>query len=170
MKYCILFFLLLPIFTSAAEIPLEKGMIIKKSATIIPASYALVADTSFKKPLIIIDGKDIVIDFNNAILQDTTDIQQPDKFHGLAILIKKGSSNIILKNANIHGYKIAVLADSVFNLTIDKCNFSYNYRQQLHSNWKREDISDWLSFHHNEKNEWLRYGAGIYLTHCTKPS
>ena len=168
MKYCILFFLLLPIFTSAAEIPLEKGMIIKKSVTIIPASYALVADTSFTKPLIIIDGKDIVIDFNNAILQDTTNIQQPDKFHGLAILIKKGSSNIILKNANIHGYKIAVLADSVFNLTIDKCNFSYNYRQQLHSNWKREDISDWLSFHHNEKNEWLRYGAGIYLTHCNK--
>src|ERR1700750_370716 len=101
MKYCTVFFLLFPIFTSAAEIPLEKGMIINKSITIIPGNYFFSADTTFRKPLIIIDGKDIIVDFNNAILQDTTNIQQPDKFHGLAILIKKGSSNIILKNANI---------------------------------------------------------------------
>jgi parallel beta-helix repeat protein len=84
-------------------------------------------------------------------------------------LIKPGSKNITLRNANIHGYKVAVMADSVEKLTISNCNLSYNYRQQLHSNLVREDVSDWMSYHHNESDEWLRYGAAIYLKNCYKP-
>ena len=30
----------------------------------------------------------------------------------------------------------------------------------------REDLSDWMSYHQNEKDEWLRYGAGISLRRC----
>lgn len=168
MKFCIASLLLTPFFAAANNVPLTKGMIINSSVVVTSATYNIDADTSFKKPLLIIDGKNIVVDFNNAVLQGSNGTELPNQFHGIAILIKKGSSNIVLKNANIHGYKIAVFGDSVNNLTIDNCNFSYNYRQQLHSNWKREDISDWLSFHHNEQGEWLRYGAGIYLSHCRK--
>ena len=28
---------------------------------------------------------------------------------------------------------------------------------------EHESLVDWLSFHHNEKGEWLRFGAAIYL-------
>lgn len=145
---------------------LKKGMIITHSAVITKATYNLNADTSLKQPLIIIEGKNIVVDFNQSTLQGSNDADEPNKFYGLAVLIKKGCENITLKNANIHGYKVAVMADSVTNLVIDNNNFSYNYRQHLHSNIEREDISDWMSYHHNENDEWLRYGAGIYLKQC----
>ena len=31
---------------------------------------------------------------------------------------------------------------------------------------EREDFSDWLSYHHNDKDEWMRYGAAFYLKNC----
>lgn len=162
--------IVLPAFLFAqSTTPLTKGMIITHSVLITRANYHLNADTSLQQPLIIIDGKNITVDFNQSVLQGSNDVDEPNKFYGLAVLIKKGSENIIIKNANIHGYKIAIMADSVNYLTIDKDNFSYNYRQHLHSNLEREDISDWMSYHHNENDEWLRYGAGIYLKdsrHC----
>jgi hypothetical protein len=58
------------------------------------------------------------------------------------------------------------MAKNCINLRIENSNFSYNYRQQLQSSWLQEDVSDWMSYHHNEQDEWLRYGAGIYLKDC----
>ncbi|HXL56758.1 MAG TPA: right-handed parallel beta-helix repeat-containing protein, partial [Chitinophagaceae bacterium] len=169
MKHFILSLLIIvsPILLFAENVPLKKGMIITHSAVITKATYNLNADTSLKQPLIIIEGKNITVDFNQCILQGSNDVDEPNKFYGLAILIKKGSENIVLKNANIHRFKVAVMADSVSKLNINNSNFSYNYRQHLHSNPEREDVSDWMSYHHNENNEWLRYGAGIYLKQCS---
>lgn len=165
------FLILLAIFISASihalpEEVLTKGMVIKNSITITKQTYNLNADSSLSQPLIIIEGNNITVDFNNAVLQGSNDVHQPNEFYGLAILIKKGSHNISLLNANIHGFKVAVMVDGIDSLIIDHCNFSYNYRQKLYSNWQREDISDWMSYHHNENDEWLRYGAGIYLKDC----
>ena len=58
------------------------------------------------------------------------------------------------------------MARDVTNLVIENCDFSYNYRQHLNSTQEKEDISDWLSHHQNEKDEWLRYGAAMYLRDC----
>lgn len=170
MKFIALILSIFPLLLAAQQVPLKKGMLVNHSITIKNAAYQMDADTSLSVPLMVIEGNNIVVDFNNAILQSRSAVNRPNLFHGLAILIKKGSFNIILKNANIHGYKIAVMAEAVDRLTIENCNFSYNYRQQLHSNWQREDISDWMSYHHNENKEWLRYGAGIYLDHCNNAS
>lgn len=169
MKYfifCAYFLIITTALNASPGIRLQKGMIITSSVTIENTTYLLNADTSLQIPLITIEGKNITVDFSHATLQGSNDVSQPNAFYGLAILIKKGSQNIIVKNASIRGFKIAVMADSVTNLSISNCNFSYNYRQHLHSNWQREDISDWMSYHHNENDEWLRYGAGIYLKNC----
>ncbi|HWB24836.1 MAG TPA: NosD domain-containing protein [Chitinophagaceae bacterium] len=149
-----------------AQAPLVKGMVIAKSVIFARQQYLLNADTSLQKPLIIISGKNITVDFNDAVLQGSKDKDVPNLFYGLAVMVAPGSSNITILNAHIHGYKIAILADSVAGLHIYNSDFSYNYRQQLHSNWRREDVSDWQSYHHNEHGEWKRYGAGIYLTNC----
>ena len=109
----------------------------------------------------------ITVDFNKAELKGSNNKEWPNDFYGTAIIIK-GGKNITLKNANIHGYKVAVMGRDVENLIIQNCNFSYNYRQQLHSSRLEEDVSDWMSYHHNENDEWLRYGAGIYLRNCNK--
>lgn len=101
------------------------------------------------------------------VLQGSNDKTRPDEFYGVAIHVQPGSKNITIRNANIHGYKIAILADSVDRLTIENCDLSYNYRQELKSNRDREDISDWMSYHKNENQEWKRYGAGIYLNKCS---
>lgn len=163
---CCIFFLL-PL-TYANSVDLKAGMTITASITVTPKTYNLNGTPGITKPVIIIDGHDIIVDFQKSILQGSNDKTRPDEFYGLSILIKKGSKNITLKNAVIHGYKVAVLADSIENLTIDHCDLGYNWRQHLQSNLDREDISDWMSYHKNENDEWLRYGAAIYLKNCTR--
>lgn len=153
----------------AQSIELKAGMVIKTSATVQATKYFLNAPANNKEPLLTIEGNDITLDFNHAVLQGSNDKTRPDEFYGLSILIKKGSKNITIKNAEIHGYKIAIMADSVRNLTITNCDLSYNWRQHLQSNREREDISDWMSYHKNENDEWLRYGAAIYLKKCIQP-
>ncbi len=161
---CLLLLLCPPLFAESIE--LKAGMVIKTSVTINANRYLLNAAVDLKEPLLIIEGNDIVVDFNHAVLQGSNDKSRPDEFYGLSILVKKGSKNIVIKNAEIHGYKVAILADSVKNLTINNCDLSYNYRQHLQSNREREDVSDWMSYHKNENDEWLRYGAAIYLKKC----
>ncbi len=165
---CCLLFLLPNLY--ADPIDLKAGMKITASVTINPRTYNLNGLTKIDNPVILIEGHDIVVDFNHSVLQGSNDKNNPDEFYGLGILIKKGSSNITIKNAVIHGYKVAILADSTENLSIEHCDLSYNYRQHLQSNREREDVSDWMSYHHNEKDEWLRYGAAIYLRKCNKAS
>lgn len=166
--FSLLFFLHALYAVAAADIRLQPGMVIRQSAKIIQDRYELNANRDLKTALIEIEGNNIVIDFNSSVLQGSTDTDRPDDMYGLAIRIRKGSRNITIKNAAVHGYKIAILADSVENLTINNCDLSYNWRQQLKSNLTREDISDWMSFHKNENDEWMRYGAAIYLKNCRK--
>ncbi len=153
---------------NASTVELTSGMVVRSSVSFTAKKYYINAPKESGVPVLIIEGKNIVVDFNGAILQGSNDIGRPDDMYGLAICIKKGSENILIKNANIHGYKIGILADSVRNLTIDQSDLSYNWRQHLQSNRLREDISDWMSYHNNENDEWLRYGAAIYLKNCNK--
>ena len=147
------------------EKPISKGLKISKSVKFQKQTYKLDADTSLNKPIIVIEGNNIIVDFNNSTLKGSNSKKYPDQFFGVAIFVK-GGKNITIKNLKAKGYKIALLAKNVTNLTIDNCDFSYNYRQHLNSTQEKEDISDWLSHHQNEKDEWLRYGSAIYLRDC----
>jgi len=147
------------------EKPLTAGMQINRSVRIKKAIYQLDANTLKNTPVIIIEGKNITIDFNNAELRGSRGKPTPDQFSGTAIIIRN-SSNITIKNLKARGYKIALRATNVEKLVLDNCDLSYNYRQHLNSTQEKEDISDWMSYHHNEKDEWLRYGAAIYLDSC----
>lgn len=152
-------------FVIAQEKLLVKGMKITRSTKIKKQTYKLDAPALINEGLIIIEGNNITVDFNNAILNGSNLKKRPDEFFGVAILIRSGS-NITIKNLKAKGYKVALMARNVSNLTIDNCDFSYNYRQHLNSTQEKEDISDWLSHHQNEKDEWLRYGAAMYLRSC----
>ena len=146
---------------------LRPGMVITSSLQVKKGSYRLNGHDSLNRPVIRIRGNNITVDFNDALLQGSNNKQLPNEFYGLALLIE--GNNITLKNARVSGYKVAVMAKDCKNLVIESSDFSYNYRQQLQSTWLHEDVSDWMSFHHNENDEWLRYGAGIYLKDCSKP-
>ena len=150
---------------TAQEKLLTKGLNISRSIKIKKQTYKLDAPASMDAALIIIEGNNITVDFNNAVLKGSNLKKNPDEFFGTAILIRSGS-NITIKNLKARGYKVALMAKGITNLTIENCDFSYNYRQHLNSTQEKEDISDWLSHHQNEKDEWLRYGAAIYLRDC----
>lgn len=169
-KYFLVTFLLLSNFTAFAipTVRLHAGMTIKESVIISKELYFLNAPKNLQEALVVIDGQNIIIDFNQSLLQGSNDKINPDEFYGLSLLIKKGSKNITIKNANMHGFKVAIFADSIENLVIMNCDLSYNWRQHLHSSLEKEDISDWMSYHHNENDEWLRYGAAMYLKNCKK--
>jgi parallel beta-helix repeat protein len=180
MRRILLSFFIFPqlLVSQTPEIYLTKGLIIKESCRVKPSVYALSGDTAdvfspstFKlsnlqtfKPIITISGENLVVDFQNAELNGAAPGQLPNSFYGVGIFIR--GKNITLKNARARGYKVALLAEGAANLTLEGCDFSYNYRPRLRSIREREDFSDWLSYHHNENDEWLRYGAGIYLKNC----
>lgn len=117
---------------------------------------------------ITITEDNIEIDFNNSTIDGRQKGRLPDTYTGIAIHIKD-CKNITLRNVNIHGFKIAILAENVSDLKILSADVSYNYRPKLRSKWDREALSDWLYFHHNEKDEWKEYGAAIYLKQCMNP-
>ena len=69
-----------------------------------------------------------------------------------------------MKGARIRGYKVGILARNVTGLRLTGNDVSHNWRQRLYSEVEQESLVDWMSYHNNEQDEWLRYGAGIYLS------
>ncbi len=162
---------------SGQEKVLTQGMTISTSCQIKKATYPLfiASKASFldsinrwdsAQPVITITGENLVIDFQHAELQGAVNQTLPDQFRGVAIKVR--GKNITIKNLRVKSYKIAVWAFDSDSIRLENCDFSYNYRPRLHSTREREDFSDWLSYHQNEHNEWLRYGTGIYLENCRK--
>ncbi|MCB0569674.1 MAG: right-handed parallel beta-helix repeat-containing protein [Phaeodactylibacter sp.] len=140
-------------------------MAINTSTIIKPGDYNLNGADSLDQPLIVIEGSDITVDFNGAQIRGSNDKQWPDEYYGLAVLVRNGR-NITIRNLKARGYKVALMAEGVDSLTLENCDLSYNYRQHLKSIREREDLSDWLSYHDNEQDQWLRYGAAVYLKAC----
>jgi len=113
----------------------------------------------------LIDADNATIDFLGSTIVGASDTTPADQFVGRAIVIRK-AKNVTLKNVNIHGFKVAIYAEDAPGLRLENCDVSRNYRMHLKSTPQREHRDDWLWPHKNDDNEWLRYGAGIYLLRC----
>jgi len=151
-------------FAMGQSITLHQGIVIDHSGTVKSKEYHI-AGTDSLSTAIIIQGENITIDFKGAVINGTTDPTHPDQFKGTGIIIKQGK-NITLRNLVVRGFKVGILARGIKNLKIINSDLSYNFRQHLNSSRQTEDLADWQSYHHNEHDEWLRYGAGIYLRDC----
>jgi len=130
--------------------------------------YGVDPDTLEGRPLLSITGQDIIVDFDGLVIDGRQPGELPDAFRGTALYIHD-ARNITIRNATIHGFKIAILAERVEGLRIESCDLGHNWRPRLRSRWDREALSDWLYYHHNENREWLSYGAAIYLEDCIRP-
>lgn len=140
-------------------IALTPGLVISESVVVAPGHYSFPADSS---GAIIIRGDRIVVDFNGAVLDGGTPGQSPDTFAGTGIRVESGQG-IVIRNAVVRGYKLGLWATDTPNIQITSSDFSYNWRQRLKSTIEREHLDDWMSYHQNESDEWMRYGAAIYL-------
>ncbi len=120
----------------------------------------------FPEPAVTISGVNLVIDFHGATISGSPETSRPDDRRGLGVLVK--GTNITIKNLHVRGYRVGLFASSVIGLKLVNCDLSYNWKQHLNSTLQKEDSRDWQSYHVNERDEWLRYGAGIYLRGCDK--
>ena len=124
-----------------------------------PADYNDKTDGSIR-----IAGDNLVVDFQGAVLRGTPATAEPSDRKGTGIFVT--GKNITILNAKVHGYKIGLQARNAPGLKLINSDFSYNWKQRLNSTLEKEDLSDWMSYHRNENDEWLRYGAAIYLRNC----
>ncbi len=148
---------MLPVFLLLAQAPIElrSGMIITHSARVVPRVYRLSAPVT-------VNGDGITVDFRGATLQRIPIEADPDQARDTAIIVD-GGSNVRIQGARVRGYKVGILARGTRGLTLSGNDLSYNWKPRLFSLVEHESLVDWLSFHHNEHDEWLRYGAAMYL-------
>ena len=156
--------LLLPAALPAQRpVPFTPGMTITASTRIAPGRYRIPATDSVG---IIVRGRGITLDLRGVELVGDTVRSQPDRFTGDGILID-GGANITVHGVTIHGVKHGLVARGTRGLRLLDNDFSYNQKPRLYSGIEKESLVDWLSFHQNEKREWLRHGAGVYLEGVT---
>src|SRR5215217_3206358 len=151
--------------TVGAQLPtieLRPGLVITRSVRVAPKTYRLAAPTSLDSAVIIVRGDDITVDFGGATLDGAPTGADPDAGAGVAIHID-GGRNVRVRNARVRGYKIAIVARGTRGLSLVDNDLSDNWKPRLFSLVEHESLVDWLSFHHNEKDEWLRFGAAAYL-------
>ncbi len=144
-------------------VPFTPGMVITRSIKIRPGHYAAPAGDS---AALTVRGSDVTLDLTGVELIGTADREHPDRFNGTAIRIDGGRS-IVVKGVHARGYKNGIMARGVTRLTLLDNDLSYNWKPRLYSGIVKETLADWLDYHQNEKDEWLRYGAGIYLVDVT---
>ena len=145
-------------------VPRHEPVTISRDATIRPGTYRIADPEDHGAVRIIGDG--VTIDFQGAELVGSPDGAAPDTYTGRGIVIR--GRNVTVKNAGVRGFKVGIYAEESPGLTINGCDVSRNYCQRLRSTAEREDLSDWLFGHENDDNQWLRYGAGLYLYRCPR--
>jgi nitrous oxidase accessory protein NosD len=130
--------------------------------TRVPAGTYGLSSADLDHPAITIRGSNLVADFSGVTLRGAAAGADPDTFTGLAVLVD-GGENVTITNLTARGYKVGILARHTQGLHITGADLSYNWKQRLYSLVEHESLLDWMSYHHNDKDEWLQRGAGIYL-------
>lgn len=145
----------------ADTVVLSPGLVITRSVVVRPGDYRLSPNPG-DSVVVRVRGSGIVVDFAGASLTGAGPADDPDRASGIAVLVE-GGEDITLRAGRIRGFKVGILVRGVRNLTLSGNDLSYNWKPRLWSGLGHESLVDWLSFHRNEQDEWLRYGAGIYL-------
>ena len=142
------------------------GLIITTSVRVRPGVYMLRANPSLDSALITIRGRDIVVDMRGVVLQGTSAGTEPDAGRGVAIGID-GGERVRVEGLRARGYRVGILARGTLGLELINNDVSHSWKPRLFSVVEHESLNDWLSYHHNEQGEWLRFGAAIYLDRVT---
>ena len=148
--------------TTPPTIVLRAGLVIDHSVRVKPGRYRL-ASSAIDKPALVIRGDRVAVDLTGVTIEGGEPFGDPDRFTGVAVLID-GARNATIRGGSIRGFNVAILGRRATGLHISGADLSYNWKPRLLSGIEQENQADWLSYHNNEHDEWLRYGAAIYLT------
>lgn len=137
------------------------GTVITRTTRMTPGTYAI-RSADIHHPALTIRGSNLTVDFTGVTLRGAAAGADPDGFTGLAVLVD-GGENVTIKGLSAHGYKTGILVRKTAKVHVTGADLSYNWKPRLYSGVEHESLIDWMSYHHNEKDEWLDSGAGIYL-------
>ncbi len=151
--------LAVPLSAQIPTVPFHAGMIVTRSVRIEPGTYSAPAGDS---GAIVVRGSHVTLDLGGVTLIGNDDRTNPDRFSGTALRIDAGR-DVTVQGLTARGYKTGIIARGVTGLRLIDNDLSWNYRPRLFSGITKESLIDWLDYHQNEHDEWLRYGAGIYL-------
>lgn len=124
-------------------------------------------------PAVVVVGDGLTVDFEGKTLRGSADSTEPDARTGLGLEVR--GRNVTIKNLNVRGYFVGILARNCPNLKLINCDASFNWKQRLKSGLDKEDLADWMSYHKNDHDEWLlgrpaegvpAYGGAFYLRGC----
>ena len=146
----------------APIVVLRPGLVITRSVRVRPGTYRLAAPASLDSALITIRGDDVTVDFAGASLEGQPPDADPDLARGVAIRVE-GGRHVRILHARIRGYRVGILARGTRGLDLVDDDVSYTWKPRLFSLIEHESLVDWQSYHHNEHDEWLRWGAAFYL-------
>lgn len=150
-----------PVAAQERVVP-RAGLVITHSVRLVPGLYRLAAPRSLDTAALTVRGDDVTVDARGVTLVGSPDRAAPDEFAGVALRVD-GGRRVRILGLKIQGYRFGVMAKGTTALTLDGLDVSRTWKPRLFSLVEHESLVDWLSFHHNEHDEWLRYGAGIYL-------
>ena len=150
-----------PLDARQATVPLTAGMTLDRSARIRPGTYRLPSRT-IDQPALSVRGTGVTIDLTGVTIEGADPAADPDTFGGAGIAIE-GSRGVTIRGGVIRGFKVGVLVRRAPALHLTGLDVSHNWKPRLRSGIEQEHAADWLSFHQNDRDEWLRYGAGIYV-------
>ncbi len=151
--------------TTADTVPLAAGLVITRSVVIRPGVYRLVPPAG-DSVAVRVRGSDVTVEFGGAAIVGADSDDPPDRGAGIGILVE-GGRNVVIRGAVVRGWKLGIVARDVQDFTLTDSDLSHNWKPRLWSGLGHESLVDWLSFHQNEKDEWLRYGAAVYLAGVT---
>src|SRR5579864_2187162 len=143
-------------------IELRAGLVVDHSVRVRPGTYRLVSP-DLDRPVVVIRGSGVTLDLTGVTLQGADPDADPDTLRGLAVLVDH-ASRATIRGGAIRGYQVGILARRSPHLHVTAIDVSYNWKPHLLSGIEQENQADWLSYHNNERDEWLRYGAAIYLS------
>jgi nitrous oxidase accessory protein NosD len=149
---------------TSSNIALTPGMVIDRSVTVKPGTYRL-PSASVDAPAIVVRGENITIDLTGVTIEGGEPLADPDTYTGTGIFVD-GAKSVTITGGAIRGYKVGVRATKSPRFHLTRADLSYNWKSRLWSGIEKESLLDWMSYHNNEKDEWLRYGAAIYLSEC----
>ena len=143
-------------------VTLRAGLVITRSVRVLPGTYRLRAPASLDSAVLTIRGDNVTVDFGGAELSGQAPESDPDLAVGVAIRIE-GGRNVRILHARIRGYRVGILARGTSGLDLVDDDVSYTWKPRLFSLIEHESLVDWQSYHHNEHDEWLRWGGAVYL-------
>jgi len=124
---------------NTTNISLKKGMVISESVTVLADTFRI--NSSVDEPAILIQGTNIVVDFQGAVLLGSNDKVLPNEFYGLGVLVK--GENIEIKNLAVRGFETGLQSSGTNHLKISNSDFSYNFRPD--SNFHKIHFDDKFS-------------------------